>query len=54
MTISELYEWTRQNGYENFSISIGYLEPEKGYVCTLLSTTDSAITVEDGIIYIDV
>lgn len=54
MTVSELYEWARQNGYENFSISIEHLEPEDGYVCTPLSTTDSAITVEDGIIYIDV
>ena len=54
MTISDLYEWALQNGYENFSISIEHYEPEDSYICTSLSITDTVITVEDGIIYINV
>ena len=54
MTIEELYKWAIQNGYEKFSISIKHYEPEDGYVYSSLSTTDTAITIEDGIIYISV
>lgn len=54
MTIEELYKWAVQNGYENLPISIEHYEPEDGYICSSLSTTDTAITIENGIIYINV
>ena len=54
MTIADLYKWALQNGYENFPISIEYKSEEDGYICTPLSITDSAITVENGVIYIDI
>lgn len=54
MTIEELYKWAVQNGYEKFSISIEHYEPEDGYVYSSLSPTDTAITIENGIIYINV
>lgn len=54
MTIEELYKWAVQNGYEKFSVSIERYEPEDGYICTPLSTTDTDITVENETIYISV
>lgn len=54
MTIEELYKWAVQNGYEKFSIFIDHYEPEDGYVSTPLSTTDTAITIENETIYINV
>lgn len=54
MTIEELYKWAVQNGYENFSISIERYDSEDGYIYTPLSATDTAITVENRIIYINI
>lgn len=54
MTIEELYKQAVQNGYEKFSIFIDHYEPEDGYICTPLSTTDTDITVENETIYINV
>lgn len=54
MTITELYELARQNGYENFSISIERYDSNDRYVCIPLSATDTAITVENRVVHINI